>query len=98
MSFVIFVGNVMGDCEPGPGCHDHDGIHIMQDLAVALPIAAVLGAGMWLVAAAVRAVFQPIIGERAAVLLLLALTLALVWFGFNPAFDAFFRWTAPGST
>lgn len=98
MSFVIFVGNVMGDCEPGPGCHDHDGVHIMKDLAVALPIAAVLGAGMWLLAAAVRAAFQPIIGERAVILLLVALTLALVWFGFNPAFEAFFRWTAPGNT
>ena len=98
MSFVVFLGNVMGDCEPGPGCHDHDGVHIARDLAVALPIAAVLGAGMWLLAAAVRAALQPVIGERAVILLLVALTLALVWFSFNPAFEAFFRWTAPFKT
>jgi hypothetical protein len=96
MSFVVLLGNVMGDCSPGPGCHDNDGVHIMKDLAVALPIAAVLGAGVWLLAAAIRASLQPIIGERLVILLLVALTLALVWFGSNPAMETFFQWTRPG--
>jgi hypothetical protein len=98
MSFVIFLGNIMGDCSPGPGCHDDDGVHILKDLAVALPIAAVLGAAMWLLAAAVRAALQPIVGERLVILLLVALILALVWFAFDPAMEIFFRWTVPGNS
>jgi hypothetical protein len=98
MSFVVFLGNIMGDCLPGPGCHDNDGVHIMKDLAVALPIAAVLGVGMWLFAAVVRAALQPIFGERLVILVLVALTLALAWFGFNPAMETFFQWTAPGNS
>lgn len=95
MSFVIFLGNIMGDCPPGPGCHDHDGLHIVQDLAVALPMAALMGAGVWLLASAIRAVLQPVLGKRLVILLLVALTLALAWFGFQPAMELFFRWMLP---
>lgn len=98
MSFVIFLGNIMGDCTPGPGCHDHDGVHILKDLAVALPIAAVLGAGVWLLANIIRSALRPIIGDRLVSLLLFALTLALAWFAFNPAMETFFRWTAPANS
>ena len=97
MSLVIFLGNIMGDCTPGPGCHDHDGVHILKDLAVALPIAAVLGAGVWLLASVVRTALRPIIGDRLVGLLLFALTLALAWFAFDPAMETFFRWTAPAN-
>lgn len=95
MSFVIFVGNVMGDCEPGPGCHDKDGVHILQDLALALPIATLLGIGMWLLAAALRAILRPMILEPAVGVLLVGLTLVLVWVCFDPAFETFFRLTTP---
>ena len=95
MFFVVLLGNVMGDCEPGPGCHDHDLVHIIEDLAVVLPITAALGSGVWLLAAVIRAALQPIIGGRLVVLLLIVLTLALVWWGFNPAFEVFFWWTMP---
>lgn len=98
MSFVIFLGNIMGDCTPGPGCHDRDALHIIEDLAVALPMAALMGAGVWLLASATRAVLQPVLGERVVILLLLALTLALAWFGFQPAMEAFFRWTFPAGS
>ena len=98
MSFVIFVGNVMGDCEPGSGCHDNDGVQIMQDLAVALPIAALLGIGMWLLAAALRAVLRPMMHERAVGVLLVGLTLMLIWLSFEPAFETFFRLTTPVSS
>jgi hypothetical protein len=98
MSFAIFVGSIMGDCDPGPGCHDNDGIHILSGLAVALPIAASLSVGMWLLAAAIRAALRPIMGERPLFLLLTALTLALAWFAFGPAFELFFRWSAPGTS
>ena len=95
MSFVVFLGNVMGDCEPGPGCHDNDDVQIMQDLAVVLPIAALLGTGMWLLAAVLRAVLRPMMHDVAVRVLLAALTLALVWVSFDPAFEAFFRLTTP---
>lgn len=93
MSFVIFLGNVMGDCEPGPGCHDNDGLHIFTDLAIALPIAAVLGAGVWLLASVVRMALRPLIDDRLASLILLVLTLALAWFAFDPTMETFFRLT-----
>lgn len=95
MSFVIFLGNIMGDCEPGPGCHDNDGIHIMQDLAVALPIAVFLGIAMWFVAALLHAVLRPLIDTRLVHILLIGLTLALAWLAFDPAFETFFLWTTP---
>lgn len=98
MSFVIFLGNIMGDCTPGPGCHDHDGVHILKDLAVALPIAAVLGAGVWLIASVIRKALRPIIGDMLLSVLLVALTLALAWFAFDPAMETFFRWTAPANS
>lgn len=95
MTFVIFLGNVMGDCTPGPGCHDHDGVHILKDLAFALPLAAALGAGMWLLASAIRAALRPILGEALVILLLVVLTLTLAWFGFSPTMEVFFRWALP---
>ncbi len=95
MSFVVFLGNVMGDCEPGLGCHDNDGVHIMQDLAVVLPIAALLGIGMWLLAATLRAILCPMMHEVAVRVLLAGLTVALVWVSFDPAFETFFHLTMP---
>jgi hypothetical protein len=98
MSFVIFLGNVMGDCTPGPGCHDHDGVHILKDLAVALPIAALLGAGMWLLASVIRRALRPLIGDLLISVLLLVLTIALARLAFDPAMQTFFRWTAPANS
>lgn len=96
MSFALFVGNIMGDCEPDPGCHDNDGVHILQDLAVALPIAVILGIGVWFVTAVLRAVLRQMMNERLLSMLLFVLTLALVWFGFGPAFRIFFQLTMQG--
>ena len=95
MSFVIFLGNIMGDCTPGPGCHDQDGLNILKDLAVALPIAAVLGTVVWLLASVIRTALRPLISGWPVSLLLMALTVVLAWFAFDPAMEAFFRWTAP---
>lgn len=95
MSFVVLLGIIMGDCDPGPGCHDNDGFHIMQALAVVLPIAAILGIGMWLLAASVRALVRPMMHEAAVRVLLVGLTITLVWVSFGPAFEAFFRLTYP---
>jgi hypothetical protein len=98
MSFVIFLGNIMGDCTPGPGCHDHDVVHILKDLAIALPIIAVLGAGVWLLASVIRTALRPAIGDRLVSLLLLGLTLALAWFAFDPAMETALRWIAPANS
>ena len=96
LAVVVFLGNVMGDCSPGPDCHDNEGAHILADLSLALPIAAVLGVGVWLLTAALRAALRPFIAPRLLVVLLVALTLALVWFEFRPAFELFFRLADPG--
>lgn len=95
MSFIVFLGTVMGDCvAEEPDCHSGDGLFIMQSLAVALPIAAFLGACMWLVATALRTVLRPLIPDWLIGVLLVGLTLFLVWLSFDPAFEVFFALTS----
>ncbi|MBU0555096.1 MAG: hypothetical protein KKD64_07415 [Alphaproteobacteria bacterium] len=48
MGFVVFVGNIMGDCGAEPGCHDNDGFHILNGLMWTLVITMLIGAGSWL--------------------------------------------------
>ena len=98
MFLVIFLGTAMGDCTPGPGCHDHDGLHILKSLAVALPIAAVCGIGMWAAAAVMRTALRPLLGELPVALILTGLTLGAAWFGISPAFELFKRWTLPSTS
>jgi hypothetical protein len=92
MTFVLLLGNIMGDCEPGPGCHDHDGLHILQDLLVALPIAAAFAVGSWLLTALLRALLRSKLPETVMAVFLVVVTLAFAWFSFDPAFNLFFGW------
>jgi hypothetical protein len=90
MASVIFVGSVMGDCTPGPGCHDHDGSRIFQSLFIALPIIFGGAAIVWLVSFALRCALQSRVPPIVLNALLAVFTIAAVWFAFHPAFDLFF--------
>ena len=96
MGFVVFVGSVIGDCEPGAGCHDNDGLRILQGLLVALPIVCLLAAGAWLISTVLQAALGRILPQPVLSILLVAVTLALVWYCFDPAFEVFFWWTGTG--
>ena len=84
----------MGDCNPGPGCHDRDGIHILQGLGVALPITCLFAAAVWFAAAMLRAILSRFLPQSVLNVILFSVTLAVIWFGFDPAFRLFFWWTA----
>ncbi len=82
---VVFVGSIMGDCEPGPGCHDHDGLHILNGFAWTVAIAASVGVASWLVSGVLRMAVRPLIGSVSTTVVLISLTLVIVWFSFSPA-------------
>lgn len=90
MAFVIFVGSVMGDCSPGPGCHDHDGSRIVHSLFVALPIILSCAVVVGLVASVLRFALEGRVRPVLLNALLVSLTIAALWFAFRPAFDLFF--------
>ena len=90
MVFVIFVGSVMGDCTPGPGCHDHDGAWILHSLLLALPIVASGAILVWLVSSMLRHLLNGRVHPLALNGALTAATHATVWFAFSPAFELFF--------
>lgn len=87
MSSVVFVGSVMGDCDPGPGCHDNDGAVIGYGLLVTGLIALAMGAAGWFFSTLLRMLFHKKLGGVALNLLLAILTLLMVWFGFSPAME-----------
>ena len=92
MGFVIFVGSVMGDCSPGPGCHDDDGAVIGGGLLQAVPIILAFGAAAWLILSVAHALLQERLSPTALNILLTLVTLALVWISFDPAFELYFWW------
>src|SRR5947209_7810863 len=92
MGFVIVVGSSMGDCPPGPGCHDHDGARIGSSLLRAAPIVLVFAAGASLLLSAVHGFLSERLSPAALNLLMAVLTLALVSMSFGPAFELFLRW------
>ena len=87
MSFVAFVGSVMGDCDPGPGCHDNDGAVIGYRLLITALIVLSIGAAFWFLSAVMRMLLQQRIGRVATNLFLTVVTLLIVWFGFAPAME-----------
>ena len=95
MGSIVFLGNTMGDCEPGPGCHDHDGLHILYGFAWTLAIVAPVGAACWLLSGSLRMVARPLIGAVATVVVMMALILLIVWFSFDPALELLIKITAP---
>lgn len=90
MGFVIFIGSVMGDCEPGPGCHDNDDAVIAGGLLQAAPIVLGFGLGAWLVLSGLHALLRGRMSPLALNGLLSILTVALAWLCFEPAFELFF--------
>ncbi|MGF7169226.1 hypothetical protein FHS91_000885 [Sphingobium xanthum] len=95
MAFTIFVGSVMGDCEPGPGCHDRDGLLIFKGWFLALPIVISFGAVCWLVFASIRTFLADFLGVWATNILFSMTAVALAWFGLDAAFGIFFWFSAP---
>ncbi|MCW2336802.1 hypothetical protein M2337_001035 [Sphingobium sp. B2D3A] len=87
MGFAVFVGNIMGDCEAGSGCHDNDGFHILNGVMWTLVIAMSIGVGTWLASAVLKMALRPLIGSVATNLLLVIMSLLVVWLCFNPAMD-----------
>jgi len=92
MAFVISVGSVMGDCVPGPGCHDDDGASIRSGLLRAAPIVLMFGAAASLIFAGAYALFHRRLSPRALWIFLTFATLALAWISFEPAFELYFWW------
>lgn len=87
IGFVVFIGTLMGDCNPGPGCHDHDGLHILIGFGGAVIIAALIGIAGWLVSGLLRMVLWPLVGTVATSVLLVAVTLLIVLLSFLPAVE-----------
>ncbi|MET0240521.1 MAG: hypothetical protein ABW184_11560 [Sphingobium sp.] len=89
MAFVIAIGSIMGDCDPGPGCHDDDGARIGRALLMMTPVALGFGALCWSVLAGLHAMLATRISFSGW---LLAITAAdLAWVSLDPAFWLFLR-------
>lgn len=85
MSFVIFVGSTIGDCDPGPGCHDNDAAVIGLGILTAVPIVAIFSMFLCLGAGSARRFLDDRIGLRATTWLLVGLTFAAAWASFDLA-------------
>jgi hypothetical protein len=83
MSLVIFVGSIIGDCDPGPGCHDNDTAAIGLGILKAMPIVAIFSILLCVGAGAVRRILDVRIGLRATTWLLAGLTVAAAWASFD---------------
>lgn len=90
MASVIFVGTIMGDCEPGPGCHDNDGAILAGPLLVLLLIVIVATGAVWLLCSILQRTLRDLVSPIAMNLFLTVLTLGLLWFGFDPLLKIFF--------
>ncbi|ATI80639.1 hypothetical protein A6768_11985 [Sphingobium yanoikuyae] len=85
MSVVIFVGSVIGDCEPGPGCHDNDAAIIGLGILSAVPVVAIFSLLLCASAGSVRHFLDARMGARATTWLLSGLTAAAAWASFDLA-------------
>lgn len=85
MSFVVFVGSTIGDCDPGPGCHDNDAAVIGLGILSAVPIIALFSMLLCVGAGSARRFLDDQIGPRAANWLLAGLTVAAAWASFDLA-------------
>jgi len=83
MSFVIFVGSIIGDCDPGPGCHDNDTATIGLGILKAVPIIATFSMLLCVGAGSVRRILDDRIGLRTTTRLLAGLTVAAAWASFD---------------
>lgn len=89
MAFVILVGTIMGDCDPGPGCHDQDGFLIARSLLLAAPIVFVAGAAVTMLAAVAHCWLSARL-DRAIVKGILSIgTVIVICLGFKGAFALF---------
>lgn len=85
MSFVIFVGSTIGDCDSGPGCHDNDAAVIGLGILSAVPIIALFSMLLCVGAGSACRFLDDRIGSRAAKWLLAGLTVAAAWASFDLA-------------
>ena len=85
MSFVIFLGTVIGDCDPGPGCHDNDAVVIGLGILTAMPIIALFSMILYAGAGCARSFLTDRIGSGVTVWLLGKLTVVSVWVNFDLA-------------
>ena len=93
MTLVIFIGSVMGDCDPGPGCHDHDGFIIARSLLLAAPVVLLVGFAITALAASADALLRDHMDGRARRALLSIVTVIAACLSFDPAFGLF-SWLA----
>lgn len=89
MGFVTFVGSIMGDCAPGPGCHDDDGARIGHGLLLAMPIIVGGALVIWIVASLLLVLLKDKVPPVVLNAVLAAFIVAIVWLAFRPAFDLF---------
>jgi hypothetical protein len=85
MSVVIFIGSVIGDCDPGPECHDNDAAVIGGGILSAMPIIALFSTLLCAGAGTARRYLDDRIGLHATAWLLGGLTVAAVWASFDLA-------------
>ena len=47
LTAILVVGTSLGDCDPGPGCHDNDDAIIGSGLVLVLAITLAFGSAIW---------------------------------------------------
>lgn len=94
MSFVIFVGSIMGDCDPGPGCHDNDAAVIGRGILSALPIIIFASTAVCAGAGVARDYLAGRIGAKSTDWLLAGVTVGAAWGSFDLAMRLFMWVTA----
>ena len=97
MGFIVLLGTTMGDCDPGPGCHDRDGLHILYAWSIVTVIASVFGVGSWLLFALLKMVMRSRLGAGTTNVILAAGVVLIVWFGFTPAMQLLLVIRSPDS-
>ena len=75
----------MGDCDPGPGCHDNDTAVIGRGMLFAFPIIALASMAVCVSAGIARHYLDGRIGANSTTWLLTIITVAAAWSTFDLA-------------
>jgi hypothetical protein len=94
LGVVVFIGTSIGDCPPGPGCHDQDGSLILRGWMFSAIIASGFGVAVGLLALGLAKLVRRRTGDRGLVAVLVILTLVLIWWSVDPAFELLERMQA----